>query len=165
MRKSILVIAAVMLMACPVFAEGWGLGYMTDTAPIGLFYDMSETMTLNANVGYNSWDTETVGELETETAIDARLLFELVSGDRSGLHVAPGFTWTNGSYVETDDGQTNFDIQLWLMANWDATDNVTLWFGHGLNIMNDSPVVGESTTNYGTVGANSSNLGFTFWWN
>ena len=167
MRKSFLLIASLVLaMGATSTANAqteWGLGFLHSDVPVGVFVGVNDQTTIHAAIDFEKNDVPSgSSSIETEFAFAAAVIWDFWSGSDFGFGIAPGVSYRNFSPKEGDSSsQTN--IPILLAGHWDATDNISLWFSHGLNIQIDSPPVGDSTTDFGTTGYNLTNFGFTVW--
>lgn len=167
MRKYFLLVAGLILvtgMTSTASAQTeWGLGFLNYQIPIGVFVGVNDQTTIHAAVDFQKYDVPSGSTAdETEFAFAAAVIWDFWSGSNFGFGVAPGVTYRNIS-PKTGDSRSQTNIPILLAGHWDATDNISLWFSHGVNIMITSPPQGDSTTDFGTVGTNLTNFGFTVW--
>ncbi len=167
MRKSFLLVASLILAMGTVSTANaqteWGLGFLHYDVPIGVFVGVNDQTTIHAAIDYQKYDVASgSGDLESEFAFAAAVIWDFWAGSNWGFGVAPGVSYRNFS-PESGDSASQTNIPILLAGHWDATDNISLWFSHGLNIQITSPPVGDSTTDWGTTGFNLTNFGFTVW--
>lgn len=174
MRKSFLLIASLILATGAVSTANaqtdWGLGFMYREFPVGVFVAPNDQLTIHGGFRFAQFDDKNlnVGDVKTEVGFVAALVWDFWSGSSWGFGFSPGVAYVNASPYEGDAGSIDSGslvrIPVALKGHWDPTDNVSIWFGHGVVFDITSPIGGgDSTTDWGTFGANWADLGFTIW--
>lgn len=170
MRKFLVTVAASLMLAAgfaPKAEAAVGIGFLYSSTPIGLFFRINDQTAFHVGVGFDIQDTEeNSGDRKSTFSIAGTVLFDLWTGDCWGFGLAPGVLFSTDSFEdnaigEEVDSQTDILVMLWLMGHWDPCDWLSFWFGHGLTI--DIHSNGDSTTDFGTEGANLGQVGFTVW--
>jgi opacity protein-like surface antigen len=193
MLKRFLAVAAFAAMLIPSSAfavdhsKQWALGYFFDDAPIGVRYMMSPKLGLDAGLGYNASEgpdfsssdpsaTSTNGQFSFELGLQ----YNLVKTDRADFFVRPFFGMTtvpyyldNGTDPTTSESVTDTRFGAMLGAEWHATDNLSLSFGHGLGVTSGHGVDAgdlrgaepDASTSIQTVGltTGASSIGFRWY--
>ncbi len=194
MLKRFLAVAAFAAVLVPSSAfavdhsKQWALGYFFDDAPIGVRYMMTPKVGLDAGIGFQSEDGEDFSD-PGETASNSQFTFEigvqfnLVQTDRADFFVRPSFAMTSIPYYYSDDGGTTYSSEsvsdtrfgAMLGAEWHATDNLSLSFGHGIGVTSshgispgepfESANEPESSSSLSTVGltTGASSIGFRWY--
>jgi hypothetical protein len=171
MRKFLLTVAASLLLAtgfAPKAEASVGIGFLYSSTPVALFFRLNDRTAFHVGVGVDIFDTEEdSGDLKSIFSVAGTVLYDLWTGDCWGFGLAPGVIFSTASF-EDDDGEerdsaTEIAVLLWLMGHWDPCDWLSFWFGHGLTVTIDDDGVNDSTTNFGTDGANLGEVGFTVW--
>jgi len=196
MLKRFLAVAAFAAMLIPSSAfavdhsKQWALGYFAEDAPIGVRYMMSPKLGFDFGLGYSTKEGEDYAVSDTDpgaTSSNGQFSFELglpyniVKTDRADFFVRPSFLMTTVPYFldngtsTTSESVTDTKFGLMLGAEWHATDNLSLSFGHGFGWatghggdairgqeLNAEP---QSTTSITTVGSSmgSSSIGFRWY--
>lgn len=160
-----LTLVAGTAIAQPTHPDG-ALGFHNIEAPIGIRWWFSgQKMALDAGLGFGS---EEVGDEDfSNFAIDVGLPIRLKSWDRVHFMVRPGILYTSQEEevgppalpVETDN-TTVMALQGELEVEVFLADNVSFSAAHGLAIVNTDFADGGSATDWGTTGANFTNIGF-----
>ncbi len=175
MRKSLFVLAALLLAATPALAGGHagqnGLGLLYGDAPIGYFRGLNDDATLHIGLDLelpDGGDADDDGDLKSVFTIAAALEYDLWSGDGWGFGLFPGFAFTTASFEDVGDvsidSATNIHLAANLGGHLDMNQHVTVFFKHGLNI-DIADDGSESLTDIGTSGWNLGELGVCFWIN
>lgn len=193
MLKRFLAVAAFAAMLIPSSAfavdhsKQWALGYFFDDAPIGVRYMMSPKVGLDAGLGYAASEgpdfssndpsaTSTNGQFSFELGLQ----YNLVKTDRADFFVRPFFGMTtvpyyldNGTDPTTSESVTDTRFGAMLGAEWHATDNLSLSFGHGLGVTSGHGVDAgdlrgaepDASTSIQTVGltTGASSIGFRWY--
>lgn len=142
------------------------LGFHNVDAPLGIRWWISDKLALDAGLGFGSEENTAVDENLTHWALDLGLPIMLKSWDRVHFMVRPGILYLSqeqvtdpGPPVITDNG-TQMTIGAELEAEVFLADNFSVSAAHGFGIVNTDPAGGPSTTDWGTSGANFTNIGF-----
>jgi hypothetical protein len=169
MRKSLLLIGAGLMILCSTtgaqaqHAGQWGLGLLTTSAPVGVFYGINDKTNLHVGFGFKKNDLpEASTATETEFTIGGAVSFDIWQASGMGFGVLPSIFYTNMS-PKTGDSSSATLIGIYLQGHWDPNDWASLWFRHGFDIMISSPAGGDSTTDFGTSGVDLGSFGVTFW--
>jgi hypothetical protein len=176
MRKSLFVLAALLLAAMPAFAGGHagqnGLGLLYSDAPIGYFRGLSDDATLHIGLDINSpdgGDDDDDGDPTLGFTIAGALEYDIWGGEGWGFGLFPGIAFSSQSFEDVGgvsrDSETNFHIAANLGGHVDLHEHVSLFFKHGLNIdISDSGAPNaDSTTDISTAGWTLGQLGLCFW--
>ncbi len=149
----------------PKHATG-GLGFHNIEAPVGVRWWISDKVALDAALGFGSEEDAGLDESLSHWALDVGVPIVLRSFDRLHFMFRPGLLYQSqedvidvGPPVEKDN-DTFMTISAELEAEFFFTDQFSVSAAHGLAIMNRDPAVGQSTTDWGTTGANFTNIGF-----
>jgi hypothetical protein len=141
------------------------LGFHNIQAPLGVRWWLgSQKVALDAGLGFGS--NEDAGESYTNFTLDVGAPIVLKSWDRVHFMVRPGVAYHSqqvdvlaGPGVDKDN-DTSLEISGLLEAEVFLAENFSVSAAHGFAIQNNDPAIGESTTDYGTVGADFSHIGF-----
>jgi hypothetical protein len=173
MRKSFLLIGAAFLMLSAATANampagGFGFGFLHSEFPVGIFYGINEQTALHVGVGLHKYDpVANSGAADLTIGGIGALVFDIWGGTNWGFGIAPGVAFATTSYEDTPagsvDSSSELIIQGYLQGHWEPVEAVSLWFGHGLLVKSMSPSVGDSTTEFMTVGEDVTSFGFTVW--
>lgn len=179
--KRIMIAALATILALPALASAkdmtgrFGLGYFTDSAPVGIRYWFSPTVGVDLGFGFNLKDgvpafpatTPPTTESALDFSIEAGVPYVIHSSDRANLFLRAGgvlgITDDRLMGGTTDETWTTFDILLGPGAEVFFGDNFSLEASHGLRINIASPPVGDSLTNFGTAARGVSELGFHYY--
>jgi hypothetical protein len=148
-------------IAQPTHPDG-ALGFHNIEAPLGIRWWFSgQKMALDAGLGFGS---EEVGDEDlSNLALDLGLPIRLKSWDRVHFMVRPGILYTSQEEIigpgETDD-TTALTVQGELEVELFLADNVSFSAAHGIAFVNTDEAGGGSTSDFGTTGANFTNIGF-----
>jgi hypothetical protein len=140
------------------------LGFHDLDAPIGIRWWLGDKLGFDAGLGFGS--NEIADESFSFYAIDLGLPVMLKQWDRVHFMVRPGIVYRSqevdilGGPGVDKDNDTFLTIQGELEAEVFLADNFSVSAAHGLAIVNTDPAVGDSSTDYGTTGANFTNIGF-----
>jgi len=144
---------------------GGGLGFHNVDAPLGVRWWFSgQKVALDAGLGFGS--DEVADENFSHWALDLGVPVSLKSWDRVHFMVRPGILYTSQEVdIEpgpglNKDNNTALTIQGELEVEVFLADNVSVSAAQGFGIVNNNPAVGGSTTDWGTSGANFTDLGF-----
>jgi hypothetical protein len=182
MRKSFLIgaaaLVAIVLSTNAAFAGHageLGLGVLYRSAPIGIFYGVSDEANLHLGLGFDSFDVEDGGPVleKTRFAVAGALEYDIWSGESWGFGVFPGLLFESTSFTDPPaggtarDSMTEFHIAVSLGGHFDMGDHVTMYFKHGLAVeIVDTGFEGaDSTTDFISDGWNVGELGINFWVN
>lgn len=172
--KRLIAVVAFALVLCAGVASAQGgpqhpngaLGFHKVEAPLGVRWWFNDKVALDAGLGIGSEEDTDVDENLTHWALDVGVPIVLSSFDRLHFMLRPGILFQSeddvvdpGPPVETDNS-TVMTIGAELEAEFFFTDNFSVSASHGFAIVNTDPAVGESTTDWGTTGANFTNIGF-----
>jgi hypothetical protein len=137
------------------------LGFHEVDAPLGIRWWFSEKMAFDGGLGFGS--DEIGGENFSHMALDLGLPITLKSWDRVHFIVRPGIVYRTQE-VPTPPAGTDNNTQMVIQGELEAevflVENFSVSAAHGFAIVNNDPAVGGSTTDYGTTGANFTNIGF-----
>lgn len=144
----------------------WALGFHHVDAPIGIRWWLNDKVALDAGLGVGSEESAAFDENLSRWALDLGVPILLRSFDRLNFMVRPGLMFVNeetvtdpGPPVETGD-DSFMTVGVELEAEVFLTNRFSVSAAHGFAFMNTDPAVGESTTDWGTTGANFTNIGF-----
>jgi hypothetical protein len=144
----------------------WGLGFHHVDAPIGIRWWLNDKVALDAGIGVGSDEAPAVDENLSHWALDLGVPILLRSFDRLNFLVRPGIMFQSqevvvdpGPPVDTDN-DTFMSVGVELEAEVFLTDRFSVSASHGFAFVNADPAVGSSTTDWGTTGANFTNIGF-----
>lgn len=144
----------------------WALGFHHIDAPIGIRWWLSDRVALDAGLGLGSEENAAFDENLSKWALDLGLPILLRSYDRLNFMVRPGLMFMNeetvtdpGPPVETGD-DSFMTVGVELEAEAFLTNRFSVSAAHGFAFMNSDPAEGESTTDWGTTGAQFTNIGF-----
>lgn len=164
-----MVVVVLVLCAGSAFAQEHpmgALGFHDTDAPIGLRWWFSgQKVAIDVGLGFGS--EEIADENFSNWALDVGVPVMIKSWDRVHFMVRPGIVYRSqevvtvpGPPLETDD-DTSLTIQGELEAEVFLADNFSVSAAHGLAIVNTDPAGGGgSSTDWGTTGANFTNIGF-----
>lgn len=152
--------------AQPAHQNG-GLGFHNVDAPIGVRWWLSDQkVAIDAGFGLGSEEDTGVDESLSHWAFDVGVPILLKSLDRAHFLVRPGILYRSqevvvdaGPPVDTDNN-TELAISVELEAEVFLADGFSVSAAHGLAFINRDPAVGESATDWGTIGSNFTNVGF-----
>lgn len=149
-------------------AEGYkgSLGFHNVDAPVGVRWWLSDKVALDAGLGLGSEENTAVDENLSHWALDLGVPIMLKSFDRLHFMVRPGLLYTSEETVTVPgppvqkDNDTTMSIGAELEAEVFLTPNFSVSAAHGFEFVNYDPAVGPSSTDWGTTGANFTNIGF-----
>jgi hypothetical protein len=153
--------------AQPTHPDG-ALGFHNLDAPLGIrWWFKGQKMALDAGLGFGSEEDVAANEDLSRFAFDIGLPIRLKSWDRVHFMVRPGILYTSQEVVtngppppiETDN-TTTMTLQGELEVEVFLADNVSFSAAHGLALVNTDFAGGGSSTDWGTTGANFTNIGF-----
>lgn len=162
---------ALVVCAGAASAQGGGefkgaLGFHNVEAPVGIRWWINDKVALDAALGVGSDENTAVDENLSRWALDLGVPILLRSFDRLDFLVRPGIMFQSqegvvdpGPPLVTDDG-TTMTLGVELEAEVFLLENFSVSAAHGFAIVNTDPPVGESTSDWGTTGANFTNIGF-----
>lgn len=193
MLKRFLMVAAFAAMLVPSSAfavdhgKQWALGYFFDDAPIGVRYMISPKVGLDGGLGYTSeegrdWEssdpsaTTTNGQFTFELGVQ----FNLIQAERADFFIRPSFSMTSVPYfvdngVDPISSESVSDTRFGAMlgAEWHATDDLSLSFGHGVGVTSNhgvsagdiAPAEPDASTSIQTIGLTTgfSSIGFRWY--
>jgi hypothetical protein len=173
MKKSLSVAAATLLLALattPAFAghSGMGLGLLSTSAPVGVFFGLSDKTMVHFGLGFDKPDTDEAdnGELTSEFTILAALEYDIWSGEAWGFGVFPSVAFSSASFEDvgttSSDGATAIELGVDLGGHVDLASNVAVYFRHGLSVANVDSGAGDSSTNIGFHGGSLGEFGVAF---
>ena len=144
------------------------LGFHEIDAPLGIrWWFGAQKVGLDLGLGYAS--NEVGDERFSSYTIDAGIPIALKRWNRANLLLRPGIVY-NSQQVDTEGGPgvtKEDDTALAILAELEAeiflADRFSVSAAHGFGIFTEDPAVGESTTDYGTIGSNFSHIGFHFY--
>jgi hypothetical protein len=149
----------------PQHAKG-ALGFHNVEAPLGIRWWMNDKVALDVGLGVGSEENAGLDESLSHWAIDVGVPIRLQSFDKLHFILRPGLLYQSqedvidaGPPVEKDN-DTFMTIGAEFEAEYFFTDRFSVSAAHGFAIMNRDPAVGESTSDWGTTGANFTNIGF-----
>lgn len=167
-----LIVLSFVFTASAAWAQGTpeqyrgALGFHNVEAPLGIRWWVSDKLAIDAAIGIGSDENPAVDENLSHWAIDLGLPILLKRFDRLNFMVRPGLMFQSqevvvdpGPPVDTDNDNT-MSIGAELEAEVFLTDHFTVSAAHGFAFVNNDPAVGSSTTDWGTTGANFTNIGF-----
>jgi hypothetical protein len=172
--KKILFLAIAVGLLLPIAAEAkdmtgrFGLGFVLSDTPVGGRYWINERVGLEAQVGYSRDEME-VSPGQKESASSFSFLVGVPISvmpdlsERANFIVHPAFRYSSMSPAGGGDSDSQMNIFALLEFEVFIIDNFSVSAAHGLGFTIDSPAVGESTTDFGTVGRNATEFGFHFY--
>ena len=193
MLKRFLMVAAFAAMLVPSSAfavdhtKQWALGYFFDDAPIGIRYMLSPKVGIDAGFGFQSEDgidyTSSTGETSSNTqfSFELGIPFNVVKTDRADFFIRPSFAMTSVPYYLRPDSDTPYSSEsvtdtnfgVMLGAEWHATDDLSLSFGHGVGVTSNhgvsagevAPAEPDASTSIQTIGLTTgfSSIGFRWY--
>jgi len=141
------------------------LGFHRVEAPLGVRWWLSgQKIALDAGVGFGS--TDIGSESLSNWSIDLGVPIALKTWDKVHFIVRPGLLYQSQDQVISltpfnTDTETRLTILGELEAEVFLVDNVSISASHGIGIQNTNPAGGgSSTTDWSTIGANFTELGF-----
>jgi hypothetical protein len=155
--------AGIALAAGPEHYQG-SLGFHHEQAPLGGRWWLSDKVGIDAGFGIGSQDIGASKNL-SHWAFDIGVPILLQSWDRVHFILRPGVMFQSQDIV-TDPGPpivTGSDKTTTFGAELEAevflADNVSVSGSQGFEVINLSPAIGNSTTDWSTTGANFTSLG------
>ena len=146
-------------------APNGSLGFHRIEAPLGIrWWFGSQKIGLDLGLGYSS--TEAGDERFSDFAIDAGIPIALKRWNRLSFLLRPGILYVSEQVdVEAGPGVTKEnDTTVAILAELEAevflADRLSVSAAHGFGIITEDPALGDSTTDYGTIGSNFSHIGF-----
>jgi hypothetical protein len=142
------------------------LGFHSVDAPLGVRWWLNPKVGIDAGIGLGSVEDPAVDENLSHWALDLGVPILLRSFDRLRFMVRPGILYRSEEVVVdpgppvNKDNDTQLAINVELEAEVFLTDHFSVSAAQGLAFVNTDPAVGQSTTDWGTTGANFTNLGF-----
>jgi hypothetical protein len=140
------------------------LGFHQIDAPLGIRWWFGPKVGLDLGLGYTS--NEAGDERFSSYTIDAGVPIALKRWSRLNFILRPGILYSSQQVdVEPGPGVTKEnDTGLAVLAELEAevflADRLSVSAAHGFGFFTEDPAVGESTTDYGTIGSNFSHIGF-----
>ena len=148
----------------PMHPSG-SLGFHDVDAPIGIrWWFGAQKVGLDLGLGYSS--NEVGDERFSDLTFDAGIPIALKRWDRVNFLIRPGIQYNTqqvdveGGPGVTKDDDTALLITFELEAEVFLADRFSVSAAHGIGILNEDPALGESTSDYGTIGSNFTNIGF-----
>ncbi len=191
MLKRFLMVAAFAAMLVPSSAfavdhgKQWALGYFFEDAPVGVRYMLNDKTGLDLGVGFSQEDGPDYSSTDpgatasnTVFTFDLGVQLNLVHAERADFFVRPFFGMAsvpyyldNGTTV-SDESVTDTRFGAILGAEWHATDNLSLSFGHGLGVTSGHGISAgelrgsepESSTSISTAGLTTGSTSIGFRW-
>jgi len=148
--------------------NGGSIGFHNSDAPLGFRWWFShQKLAFDAGVGFSSQEEETTpGNSETFSGwtVDAGLPILLKSwGNHVHFMLRPGILYRSQEVLTTTgakDTDTEFDVLGELEAEYFLIENVSFSASTGIRVQNFDPAEGPSTTDWSTLGANFTQVGF-----
>ena len=144
-----------------------GLGFHDVEAPLGVRWWLSnDKIAVDAGLGLGSSpDLNVPDENDSRWALDIGLPISLKRWDRVDFMVRPGILYTSREEVIgvapiVKDNTTNLTFQGELEVEVFLVDNVSFSAAHGFGISSIEFAGGGSASEWGTTGANFTNIGF-----
>jgi hypothetical protein len=174
LKRTILAVTtlALLLGAASAFAVDMkgGLGFHTDSAPIGIRHWLNEKVAIDAAVGFNS-STITTGSpsVDNKTSgwtVDVGLPISMKKWEKVNFLLRPGFMYSSNkltppspaSDVTLTDMRVSgeFECEVWI------ADNVSLSASHGIAFDSgkDDRTPENKTSGFMTTGAGFTQVGF-----
>jgi hypothetical protein len=172
MKKSLFVAVAALVFAAsavPAHAGQTGLGLLSTSQPIGVFFKLNDQTTVHFGLGVDKPDTGSgnFGQRKLTFGLLGALEYDIWTGDNWGFGVLPCVAFETTSYEDDPQGSVGsssaINLGLNLGGHFNPVNNVSVYFKHGIDISIDSPSVGDSATNISTNGWNLGELGIAFW--
>ena len=177
-RKTLAAIAVLAIMA-PVMSHAmdmngkYGLGYFNSSAPVGARYWFSKSAGVDIGLGFES--TDLGSQKANNFWAEAGFPYVILNKDRANFMIRPGVVF--GSLdarpygINSTKKWTKVNISLMPVAEIFLTDNFSLEAGHGLEVeMISYPtdaafdaLSGESRTNFRSLAASATQIGFHFY--
>lgn len=136
-------------------SKNMSLGWWDSSVPVGLQIGLGPKMALNVGVGFNKPD-----EGDTGFNIGAALPIVLFNmDDKATFSIRPGFIYGTNPSPGLDNVlqiQGHLEARVWL------SEHFSLLAGHGINIDNSSPTVGDSQTQIYTTAISATDVGFWY---
>ena len=152
-----------------VHHEQGAVGFHSIQAPLGGRWWLNEKFAIDLGLGFGSEEVPLPGGESTSLsswALDLGVPIRLRSYDRLHVLFRPGILYQSQEDV-TDpgppvvkDSDTQMALNLELEAEVFLTDHFSVSASEGFAFISNSPAVGESTSDWGTTGANFTTLGF-----
>lgn len=166
------VVLALVAIAGTASAQGGAdhfmgaVGFHSVDAPLGVRWWFNDNVAIDAALGLGSDEDPAVNENLSHWALDLGVPIVLRSFDRLRFTIRPGLMYQSqevvvaaGPPVNTDN-TTTMTIGAELEAEVFLTENFSVSAAQGFAFVNTDPAVGPSTTDWGTTGANFTNVGF-----
>ena len=170
MKKLLGVLAFALLVpaaaqAQPIHDMG-SLGFHDPSAPLGFRWWVTQRWAIDADFGVGSTDVPSIDQHLSNWVIDVGVPIRLSSWDRVHFLLRPGLIYRSqevvtdvGPPVLTDtDHQTEWGAEL--ETEVFLVENVSVSASEGFAVVNTSPAMGSSTTDWQTTGGNFTRLGF-----
>jgi len=192
MLKRLVAFAAFAVLFVPATShavdhgKSWALGYFFDDAPIGVRYMLNDKTGLDAGFGFQQEDGPDFSDPDpgattsnTVFTFELGAQFNMIHQERADFFLRPFFTLQNIPYFlddgaggYTDESVTDTRFGVILGAEWHATDNLSLSFGHGLGVSSGHGVSPgetegaepESSTSIATTGLTTGSTSIGFRW-
>lgn len=146
--------------------EQGGLGFHSIQAPLGGRWWLNPKFAIDLGLGLGSTEDAGLNTSFSHWALDLGVPITMRRYDRLSVLFRPGILYQSQEVV-TDpgpplvkDSDTQLALNLEIEAEVFLTDNFSVSASEGLAFINNSPAVGESTSDWGTTGANFTTLGF-----
>lgn len=170
MKRWIMAVAFVCVAAVPAMAQDGiarhnsiGLGFHNFEAPVGLrWWFPGQTVGLDLGLGF--FTDEEDDESTLDFAFDVGVPFVVQSWDKAHVLVRPGLLYESDEFVFGAPPEvgtnTAFTVSVEIEAEVFLADNVSFSASHGIGFRNFDPEAGDSSTNFGTLGRNFTDIGF-----
>jgi hypothetical protein len=166
-----LVVLAIALSVGTAFAaehKQGGLGFHDIQAPLGgRWWLNGDKIAIDAGLGFGSNEDVPTNTNLTHWALDLGVPIALKSWDRVTFIVRPGILYTSQEEIigpppppVNTDNTTVFTFQGELEAEVFLADNFSVSAAQGFGISSTSFAGGGSASDWGTSGANFTNIGF-----
>ena len=148
--------------------EQGGLGFHSVQAPLGGRWWLNQKFAIDVGLGFGSQEVDVAGTSTnlSNWALDLGVPITIRKFDRLYVLFRPGILYLSQEDVVDPgpplikDDDTSMALNLEIEAEVFLTDRFSVSASHGLAFVNNSPAVGESTSDWGTTGANFTNVGF-----
>jgi hypothetical protein len=179
MFKKTLIAIAILAISVPAVSHAkdmsskYGLGYFNSNAPVGARYWFAKNAGVDLGLGFESVD---LGSKKANNFyVEAGLPYVIFNKDKANFMIRPGLVY--GSLdarpygINSTKKWTKVNISLMPVAEIFLTDNFSLEAGHGLEVeMISYPtdaafgaLSGESRTNFRSLAASATQIGFHFY--